>query len=122
MNPEKPNRIPQIYGYTVCLIAVVAFLISINGIVDATFTLANPLHGQYGRIEGMDSFDAYEATRVERTTVERNAPADTTSLDTRRRRYEALATLELDHLSLGRMRRRTVPSRSQARAPDSLAR
>ena len=90
MNAEKPNRIPQIYGYTVCLIAVVAFLISINGIVDASFTLANPLHGQYGHIEGMDSFDAYEATRVERTPVERNAPTDTTSLDTRRRRYEAL--------------------------------
>jgi hypothetical protein len=45
---EKPNRIPQIYGYTVCLIAVVAFLISINGIVDASFTLANPMHGPYG--------------------------------------------------------------------------
>jgi hypothetical protein len=92
MSSEKPNRIPQIYGYTVCLIAVVAFLISINGLVDASFTLANPLHGQYGHFEGMVSFDAYEAARVERTMSDRNVPADTTSLDTRRRRYEALRT------------------------------
>jgi hypothetical protein len=87
---EKPNRIPQIYGYTVCLIAVVAFLISINGIVDATFTLANPLHGPYGHGDGLTSFEAYEASRVERTSPDRNVPPDTTSVETRRRRFEAL--------------------------------
>src|SRR5688500_20330453 len=87
---EKPNRIPQIYGYTVCLIAVVALLISINGIVDATFTLANPLHGPYGHGDGLTSFESYEASRVDRTGSDRNLPADTTSLETRRRRLEAL--------------------------------
>jgi hypothetical protein len=87
---EKPNRIPQIYGYTVCLIAVVAFLISINGIVDASFTLANPLHGQYGPGDGLTSFESYEASRGERTVADRNVPPDTTSVETRRRRFEAL--------------------------------
>lgn len=88
--PDKPNRIPQIYGYTVCLIAVVAFLISINGVVDASFTLANPMHGQYGHVDGLTSFEAYEASRVERTSPDRNIPPDTTSVETRRRRFEAL--------------------------------
>ncbi|HJU69229.1 MAG TPA: hypothetical protein VJ650_13395 [Gemmatimonadaceae bacterium] len=92
MNGDKPNRIPQIYGYTVCLIAVVAFLISINGVVDATFTLANPMHGPYGHVESLASFEAYEATRTERTVIDRNAPVDTTSEETRRRRFEALRT------------------------------
>jgi hypothetical protein len=87
---DKPNRIPQIYGYTVCLIAVVAFLISINGVVDATFTLTNPLYGPYGHVDGITSFESYEASRVERTMVDRNVPPDTTSLETRRRRFEAL--------------------------------
>ena len=89
---EKPNRIPQIYGYTVCLIAVVAFLISINGIVDATFTLANPLYGSYGPFDGMASFESYEASRGERMVVDRNVPPDTTSVETRRRRFEVLRT------------------------------
>ena len=102
---DKPNRIPQIYGYTVCLIAVVAFLISINGIVDATFTLANPLHGPYGGHEGLTSFESYEASRVERTMVDRNAPADTISVETRRRRFDALRADRIDANRLQAWRR-----------------
>lgn len=89
----KPNRIPQIYGYTVCLIAVVAFLISTNQVVDAAFSLANPLHSRFGGPESFSSFEAYEATRGERMTIpERNPnqPIDTASIETRRRRYESL--------------------------------
>lgn len=102
---EKPNRIPQIYGYTVCLIAVVAFLISINGIVDATFTLANPLHGPYGHGDGLTSFESYEASRVDRTVSDRNLPADTTSRETRRRRFEALRSDRIDANRLQAWRR-----------------
>jgi hypothetical protein len=104
---DKPNRIPQIYGYTVCLIAVVAFLISINGVVDATFTLANPMHGPYGGHEGLTSFESYEASRVERTMPERNLPlpVDTTSVETRRRRFEALRADRIDANRLQAWRR-----------------
>jgi hypothetical protein len=88
---DKPNRIPQIYGYTVCLIAVIAFLFSINGVVDATFTLANPEHSSFGHVDGLTSFESYEASRIERTTmIDRGVPVDTTSAETRRRRFEAL--------------------------------
>ena len=102
---DKPNRIPQIYGYTVCLIAVVAFLISINGVVDATFTLANPMHGPYGHVDGLTSFESYEASRVERTSPERNPPVDTTSVETRRRRFEALRADRIDANRLQAWRR-----------------
>jgi hypothetical protein len=102
---EKPNRIPQIYGYTVCLIAVVAFLISINGIVDASFTLANPLHGPYGHVDGLTTFESYEAGRGERTVSDRSAPPDTTSLETRRRRFEALRADRIDANRLQAWRR-----------------
>ena len=102
---EKPNRIPQIYGYTVCLIAVVALLISVNGVVDATFTLANPLHSQYGPGEGLTSFESYEATRGERTMVDRNVPADTTSVETRRRRFDALRADRIESNRLQAWRR-----------------
>ena len=89
-SPERSNRIPQIYGYTVCLIAVVAVLISIHEIVDASFTLASPLYGPYGHMEGLSSFESYEAMRMDRTMGDRNAPPDTTSIETRRRRFEIL--------------------------------
>jgi hypothetical protein len=103
---DKPNRIPQIYGYTVCLIAVIAFLISVNGVVDASFTLANPLHGPYGQVEGLTNFESYEASRVERMTVpDRGAPADTTSVETRRRRFEALRTDRIEANRLQAWRR-----------------
>lgn len=102
---DKPNRIPQIYGYTVCLIAVVAFLISINGVVDATFTLANPMHGPFGGHEGLTSFESYEASRVERTMQDRNLPVDTTSAETRRRRFEALRADRIDANRLQAWRR-----------------
>ncbi|HZO19360.1 MAG TPA: hypothetical protein VFB46_10285 [Gemmatimonadaceae bacterium] len=95
----KPNRIPQIYGYTVCLIAVVAFLISINQVVDAAFSLANPLHSRFGGPESFSSFEAYEATRGERVTVPERNPAqriDTASVETRRRQYEALRADRVD--------------------------
>jgi hypothetical protein len=103
---DKPNRIPQIYGYTVCLIAVIAFLISINGVVDASFTLANPMHGPYGHVEGLTNFESYEASRVERMTVpDRGVPADTTSVETRRRRFEALRTDRIEANRLQAWRR-----------------
>ena len=102
---DKPNRIPQIYGYTVCLIAVVAFLISINGVVDATFTLANPMHGPYGHVDGLTNFESYEASRGDRMSPDRNTPADTTLVETRRRRFEALRTDRIEANRLQAWRR-----------------
>ena len=39
---DQPRWIPQLYGYTVCLIAVVTILISRNSIVNNIFEFAEP--------------------------------------------------------------------------------
>ena len=96
---DKPNRVPQIYGYTVCLVAVITFLISANSLVQNAFTMANPLQGGQSRFGGEPSITSFEAYRA---TYERERPgpgpdaksraADTASEATMRTRYEALRT------------------------------
>jgi hypothetical protein len=39
---DQPRWIPQLYGYTVCLIAVVTILISLSSIVNNVFEFAEP--------------------------------------------------------------------------------
>jgi hypothetical protein len=90
---DKPNRVPQLYGYTICLIALVVSLITISSLLDAAFERANPLQSAFGFGVALTSFEAYRATyRREREMFDRNAPAqpDTISEVMLRRRYDAL--------------------------------
>jgi len=92
---EKPNRIPQIYGYTVCVIAVVTLLICASVIVNNVFDLANPIQAGLAFESSLSSFEAYEATyqKDQRSLVggaAREARADTASEATLRKRYDAL--------------------------------
>ena len=65
---EKQNRVAQIYGYAVCLVTVVTFLISLSSLVDAVFSLSAPLRagGRYGPVErfsgplDLASFEGYK--------------------------------------------------------------
>ena len=41
---EKPHRMAQIYGYTVCLVAVITFIICIANLIPAIMDLGDPLH------------------------------------------------------------------------------
>lgn len=62
---ERSDRVPQLYGYTVCLIAIVVMLVNVSSIVNRSFTLANPLasSSQFGWSGvAYSSFDAYKAT------------------------------------------------------------
>jgi len=43
---EKPHRMAQIYGYTVCLVAVIAFIICVAQIVTSIIDMGDPLHAQ----------------------------------------------------------------------------
>src|SRR5690606_29767955 len=86
----RSPRIAQWYGYTVCLVAVVTFLLSARGLVDDLFTLSNPLRtsSRYGTT--LTSFEAYEATQdmmPRRVAPDSLAPPTEAEL---RRRYEAL--------------------------------
>lgn len=57
--------IAPLYGYVVCVIGVVTFLINVSGFVDATFERSNPLAGRgaYGPYGGsLTSFETFRAT------------------------------------------------------------
>ena len=86
---EKPNRVRQIYGYMVCLVAVVTALICLNGAVGNAINLSDPVAaaGEYG--ENIESFEAWMGSRSQMRPVESGQPTDTTSEATYRERFEA---------------------------------
>jgi hypothetical protein len=94
---ERPSRVAQLYGYTVCLIAVVVFLASTNSLLENAFTLANPLQSresEYGIEPSVSSFEAYRTT-YDRERQLRAAPgvavtADSVPEAVLRARYEVL--------------------------------
>ncbi len=61
---ERPQRVPQLYGYTVCLVALITLLFTLPGIVDNLFTLSNPAQadGRFGLGASLGSFEAYQAS------------------------------------------------------------
>ncbi len=88
---EKPSRVRQWYGYTVCLIAVITGLISVTGALNNAFDLSNPLGGERSFDGSLTSFEAYKATRDRRLPPsDQRATSDTASETTLRTRYEAL--------------------------------
>lgn len=59
---DRANRVAQLYGYTVCLVAVVTVLLALPNLIGTFFKLSDPLQadGIYEPI--LSSFDAYKAT------------------------------------------------------------
>lgn len=87
---ERANRIQQLYGYVVCLIAVITFLIASSTLVNAVFDFTRPQGAMmYGPEAG--SYEAYRLDRQERVTSlqQRGAPQVTMPPDSElRRSYE----------------------------------
>ena len=82
----KPNRVRQWYGYTVCLVAVVAALISLAGAMNNAFDLSSPLASDsYGA--SLTSFEAYKSTR---SAPAQPAATEALSDSVLHARYEAL--------------------------------
>ncbi|HUF29687.1 MAG TPA: hypothetical protein VMM77_03410 [Gemmatimonadaceae bacterium] len=92
----RSPRIAQWYGYTVCLVAVITFLLFSRGVVDDLFTLSDPLRSSSRYGTTLSSFEAYEATEAmaPRRTTSDSVVAPTEA--ERRRRYEVLRE---DHIS-----------------------
>jgi hypothetical protein len=90
---DKPNRMAQFYGYSVCLIAILVALASATSIMDAAFDRANPLQSEGGFGASLTSFDAYKATyKREQAMFDRGGAArpDTVSEATLRQQYDGL--------------------------------
>lgn len=94
---ERPERVPQLYGYTVCLIALIWALASVISIVENALSLADPgLRGsnEYGWEASVSSFEAFRTTYDRARQFSAPNPSEA-KLDTvpeaeLRRRYEAL--------------------------------
>jgi hypothetical protein len=95
---ERPERIPQLYGYTVCLFALIWGLTSALSIVEDALSLSAPeLRGspEFAWAEpSITSFEAFRATydRARRMGAPdaRDAQLDSVPEPELRRRYEAL--------------------------------
>lgn len=102
---DRSNRVAQLYGYAVCLIAVVVFLISAKNFVDNTFALSDPLRAhndRFGMEPAMTSFEAYRTSlaRDPRASAPQGpggaAPAQPAPDSVLRARYEALRADRID--------------------------
>ena len=103
---ERPGWIAPLYGYVVCVVAVITFLVSLSGFVDAAFERAYPLQSRGGAFgpmgESLASYESYRATSVERARAARGpqaSPADTLSTAEMRTSYE---TLRAERIEQGR--------------------
>jgi hypothetical protein len=72
-NVDKPNRMAQFYGYSVCLIAIIVGMITIASIISTAFDRAHPLESSSMFGESLSSFDAYKASRTQRNEMEERA-------------------------------------------------
>jgi len=91
---EKSQRITaQIYGYAICLVAVLTFIFSTIALVNAVFDLSDPIHSGYTP-QGSPSLASYEnykmdVTRMSQKGDEAAKAQLTTDEQTLRTMYEA---------------------------------
>jgi hypothetical protein len=59
---EKQNKAPLIYGYAVCLVTVITFIICVAGMVNAIIDLGDPLHAErdFSKSPSLASFENYK--------------------------------------------------------------
>lgn len=63
---EKPYRTAQVYGYTVCLVAVITFIICIANIIPSIMDLSDPMHAGMSFVPaGTPSLASYENYKMD---------------------------------------------------------
>ena len=92
---EQPNRVPQLYGYTACLIGLIMGLTSLRTVVESSLTLAEPTYSgarDNWAEPSVTSFEAfrvtYERFREMRVRPDQGAPEPISEAELQRR-YEA---------------------------------
>jgi hypothetical protein len=104
---SRPSWIAPLYGYVVCVVAVITFLISASSMVDAAFARTYPLQsreGLYGPMgQSLSSFESFRASDRDRSRMEprpagASSPADTLSTAELRVRYEALRAERMEQV------------------------
>lgn len=76
---EKSRKVgAQIYGYAVCLVAVITFLISVTTLVNAIIDLGDPLHSGYTP-HGSPSLASFENYKMDMLKTTQQGDASTTA-------------------------------------------
>lgn len=108
---ERSSRVQQLYGYAVCLVAIITALIAASNLVDAAFARMDPVRAaesRYGYEGSLSSFEAYQATAPSQGRGNSGmAPrmndtataADTLSTAELRNRYEVLREDRIGRMS-----------------------
>lgn len=77
---EKPHKIPQIYGYVVCLVCIITILISVPNIINSLIDLSDPLHAGAWYPAGKDrNMASYELYKVDILAEYHGMKADSTA-------------------------------------------
>lgn len=109
---ERPERVPQLYGYSVCLVAMIAGVASLLSLVENTLKLSNPAFHTETPWSGwaepsVTSFEAFRATydRAREMRVGPGAPApEPLPEEELRRRYEGLRADRIAHVRVAALR------------------
>jgi len=88
---EKKHRITQIYGYAVCLVTVITFLIAITSLVNAIIDRSNPLYAGWRNPE-LPSLASYENYKMDVLKSPQKESAYIPDEQTLRAMYEAAKT------------------------------
>jgi hypothetical protein len=83
---DKSNRVAQVYGYVVCLVAVVTVLALTSSVINDMFAIANPLEstvsGAFFGNEPNTSLTSFEAWRATQPRAPRASSVATTQVPT----------------------------------------
>jgi hypothetical protein len=106
---EKQNKIVQLYGYSVCLVTVIAFLISVSVLVGTLFDLSDPLHsgGFFGQ-PSLASFENYKMDVLKSQKEGQKESAYVPDDQTLRAMYEAAKADRIQQVRLNAHRQLTV--------------
>jgi uncharacterized membrane protein YidH (DUF202 family) len=79
---EKQNKIQMIYGYAVCLVAVITLLICVTSFVNAIIDLGDPLHAErdFQKTPSLASFENYKMDILSSSEKELNFTPDEQTL------------------------------------------
>ena len=77
---EKKHRIAQIYGYLVCLVAVITFLIATSDLIRAVIDMGDPLRSTYQLQLNLASFENFKVDAMANINTDAAYIPDDTAL------------------------------------------
>ncbi len=115
---EKSHVVAKLYGYVVCLVAVIVLLVSVGSLVKAWYDLKDPMHVRSFELMGpmssadLASFESYKISRLQAPgyapTEKTATPAYTPSDDELHKAYDAAKEDQVASVRLNAHRTITV--------------